>query len=291
MTLRHIRIFEAVCENGCSMTKAAEVLCMTQPAVSLAVGEMERYYGVKLFDRIGRRLYLTEAGGRFLDYARRLSRTFSDLENTMKSWDGTGRIRVGASVSIGAALMPELSSRYAAEYPSVEVAVRVDRSDRLENALREHTLDFALIEGVVHAQELCFEDFLEDRLAVLSSGEAAVLSAEEFLAHPFLLREHGSGTRELFDSTLRANGLLPPAPLWESLSTAALLNAAEKGLGLAVAPCRMAKERLAAGSLSEVSLRGVTFCRKYKIVYHKDKYLTPSVAAFLALCRRCGEWA
>ena len=87
MTLRHIRIFEAVCDCGCNMTRAAESLHMTQPAVSLAVSELESYYGVRLFDRIARRLYLTEAGRAFLDYARRITLTFDDMERTVRDWE------------------------------------------------------------------------------------------------------------------------------------------------------------------------------------------------------------
>ena len=106
MTLRHIRIFEAVCDCGCNMTRAAEALHMTQPAVSLAVSELESYYGVMLFDRIARRLRLTEAGRSFLDYARRISLSFDDMERTVRNWEKRGVLRVGASVSIGAMLMP-----------------------------------------------------------------------------------------------------------------------------------------------------------------------------------------
>ena len=106
MTIRHIRIFEAVCGCGCNMTRAAGALRMTQPAVSLAVSELESYYGVHLFDRIGRKLMLTEAGKTFLDYARRITMTFDDMERTARGWEENGAIRIGASISIGAMLMP-----------------------------------------------------------------------------------------------------------------------------------------------------------------------------------------
>ena len=162
MTLRHIRIFEAVCDCGCNMTRAAESLRMTQPAVSLAVSELESYYGVRLFDRIARRLYLTEAGRAFLDYARRITLTFDDMERTVRDWEERGRVRVGASVSIGAKLMPSYAADFREKWPGTEVRVRIDRSDKLEAALAENELDFALIEGIVHNPDLVSEDYLAD---------------------------------------------------------------------------------------------------------------------------------
>ena len=292
MTIRHIRIFEAVCDAGCNTTRAAEALHMTQPAVSLAISELESYYGVLLFDRIARRLYLTEAGAEFLDYARRITLTFDDMETTVRNWESKGVLRVGASVSVGAKLMPELTARFRKTHPDIRVKVRIDRSDRLEEAIAAGETDFALIEGIAHGDSLIVEDFMEDRLALVTSpGDVtpgSTVSREDFLRMEFLLRERGSGTREIFESTLAAASLPPPAPMWESLSTAALMNAAKAGLGTAVVPRRMAEEAISSGSLAEFFVEGLTFRRTYKIVYHRDKRFTKSARDFLALCREAG---
>ncbi len=292
MTIRHIRIFEAVCDAGCNTTRAAEALHMTQPAVSLAISELESYYGVLLFDRIARRLYLTEAGAEFLDYARRITLTFDDMETTVRNWESKGVLRVGASVSVGAKLMPELTARFRKTHPDIRVKVRIDRSDRLEEAIAAGETDFALIEGIAHGDSLIVEDFMEDRLALVTSPDTvepgSTVSREEFLRMEFLLRERGSGTREIFESTLAAASLPPPAPMWESLSTAALMNAAKAGLGTAVVPRRMAEEAISSGSLAEFFVEGLTFRRTYKIVYHRDKRFTKSARDFLALCRETG---
>ena len=286
MTIRHIRIFEAVCDAGCNTTRAAEALHMTQPAVSLAISELESYYGVLLFDRIARRLYLTEAGAEFLDYARRITLTFDDMETTVRNWESKGVLRVGASVSVGAKLMPELTARFRKTHPDIRVKVRIDRSDRLEEAIAAGETDFALIEGIAHGESLVVEDFMEDRLALVTSPDTvepgSTVSREDFLRMEFLLRERGSGTREIFESTLAAASLPPPAPMWESLSTAALMNAAKAGLGMAVVPHRMAEEAIASGSLAEFFVEGLTFRRTYKIVYHRDKRFTKSARDFLA---------
>lgn len=290
ITLRHIRIFEAVCESGCNITKASERLHMTQPAVSLAISELESYYNVRLFDRISRRLYLSETGSRFLEYARTILLSFDDLEKSIREFDNV--IRVGASVSIGSMLMPELVSEYKAANPATTVRVKVDRSDKLENAAIGNELDFILMEGIVHFENLISEDFMEDSLAVIGKPElfsgCSPVSPEEFLRLDFLLRENGSGTREVFDSTLTSLGYAPPEPVWESLSTAALMNAACAGLGVAVVPKRMAAAQLESGAVCEIRVDGITFSRKYKIVRHKDKKLSAAALSFIELCRKNG---
>lgn len=105
MTLRHLRIFVAVCETG-SMTAAASQLFIAQPSISLAVSEMEEYYGVKLFDRISRKLYLTENGRRALQYARHIIDLLDEMEQGVKDLDTVGQLRVGTSITIGTYLLP-----------------------------------------------------------------------------------------------------------------------------------------------------------------------------------------
>ena len=287
MTVRHMKIFKTVCEWGCSITKAAEKLNMTQPAVSLAVSELENYYGIKLFDRISRRLYLSEAGKMFLEYANTITLTFDDMEKRVRSWEKTGVVRVGASISIGAMLMPEYVKKFAAENPDTKVTVKINRSEELEALLFENKLDFALIEGIVHDQNLVYEDFMEDRLALVAAKgfPTDTIKKEEIYAYDFLLREKGSGTREIFESTLTSVSCPLPEPAWESMSTAALINAAEAGLGVAVVPYRMAVERLKSGSIREIHIENIKFTRKYKLVYHKNKKLSTTDRKFIEICR------
>lgn len=289
MTLRHIRIFETVCACGCNTTRAAEKLHMTQPAVSLAIAEMENYYGVKFFDRISRRLYLSEAGKRFLSGANDILLSFDDMEKSIRAWNDGGLLRVGGSVSIGAALMPTLVKDFALRSPDTVLRVRIDRSDRLQEAVLQNVLDFALIEGIVHNADLIEDDFLEDSLAILvadGSPIPSVISPAEFCQQPLLVRETGSGTREVFADTLSSYGIAEPEPAWESLSTAALLHAAREGLGVAVVPKRMMDGQQ---GLRQIEIEGIRFQRKYKIIYHRHKYLTGAAKAFIELCHTFDE--
>lgn len=167
MTLRHIRIFLAVCENGNNTTRAARALYLAQPAVSRAVAELEEYYGVRLFDRIGRRLYLTEAGRRMWEYAVHICGLFNDLEKGLRGWDEQGVLRVGASITIGSQFLPGYVDAFRAAHPGVDVRVWVGPSEQLEEKLLHNTLDVALMEGPVHGSALTAEEYMADTLAVV----------------------------------------------------------------------------------------------------------------------------
>ena len=289
MTLRHIKIFCAVCGAGCNTTRAAEHLHMTQPAVSLAIKELEQFYGIVLFDRLGRRLQITQAGQTFLQYALRISEQFDDMEREMRNWDSLGLLRVGASITIGSQFLPGYVRAFYHRHPGTEVQVLVAPSDQLELALMNNTLDLALIEGIPSSPAMYTEKYLEDRLSIIASPRAGFrqgqrLSLEEFRRQRFLLREPGSGTREVFDRAAADAGITVK-PIWQATSTTALVNAVISGLGIAVVPHRMIQGALERGLVVTLGAEGMDFRRNFYIIYHKDKYLTSAARAFLDLCR------
>lgn len=288
MTIRHIRIFLSVCENGCNTTKAARALHMTQPAISLAVRELEQHYGVALFDRMGRRLTITPAGRQFLEYASRICDLFDTMEQDIRDWDAFGPLRVGASITIGSQFLPGYVKAFYSRYPGTEVRVTVSPSDILEEKVLKSELDFALIEGLPHHPSLIKEPYLEDQLAVICSADEFpqdyTLSMDAFRKQKFLLREPGSGTREVFNRVMESAGISAD-PIWEATSTTALVNAVIHGLGIAVLPHRMIQSPLEQGLIHTLKVEGLDFRRRFYIIYHKEKYLTASANAFLDLCR------
>ncbi len=288
MTLRHIRIFEAVCDCGCNTTKAAEKLHVTQPAVSLAISELENYYGIKLFDRISRRLYLSEAGKTFLEYSKSITLIMDDLDKHIRSWESQGVLRVGSSISIGSMLMPEYTKKFRETHPDIRVKVKIDRSDVLQTMIAANQLDFALIEGTVHDSSLKSESIMDDRLALIAAldYDKDVIGKQDLYSVDMLLREKGSGTREVFETVLSSASYPVPDPLWESVSTTALINAAKEGFGVAAVPYRMAKKVIDAGEVKEVKINGVEFKRNYKIIYHKDKRFTPAAKDFIDILKQ-----
>ena len=289
MTLRHLKIFLAVCECDCNVTRAAERLYLAQPAVSVALRELEEHYGVRLFDRLSRRLSLTGAGARFREYAVHIASLFDELEQGLRDGDAFGLLRVGASVTIGSQLLPGYVEAFHARRPEVDMRVQVAPSELLEQKLLINELDLALIEGVVHEPSLIYEDYMEDSLTVVCPADGAFRQGERipldvFCKQRFLLRERGSGTREEFESTMQAAGL-SIEPVWEATSTTALVNAVIHGLGVAVLPRRMVRGPVERGLVAAVTVEGLEFKRRFRIVYHKNKFLTNSAREFLDLCR------
>lgn len=289
MTLRHISIFRTICETDCHLTKAAEKLHMTQPAVSLAVKELEEYYGVCLFDRIGRRLQITDAGELFLRYAVHITDLFSAMETGLRDWETKGILRIGASITIGSQFLPGYVKAFSKHCPEIDVRVTIEQSERLEQKILANDLDFALIEGIAHEPCIVSEEYMEDHLSVICAADSSGFQGDsiklaDFQKQRFLLREKGSGTREVFDrETARAG--LHILPAWEAMSTTALVNAVIQGLGIAVLPHRMILPALKQGLIRTINVQGLTFCRSFFIIHHKDKYLTASARRFIALCR------
>ena len=289
MTLRHMIIFRAVCENGYNSTKAASALHITQPAVSLAIKEIEQYYGVQLFDRIGRRLQITSAGQHFLQYAIHISDLFSDMETGFRDWDSKGIIRIGASITIGSQFLPNYVKSFYEICPEIDVRVTIEQSERLEQKILANELDCALIEGISHNSNIVSEAYMQDYLSVICDTnkgwkDGQNIPIEVFQKQRFLLREKGSGTREVFDRVTTQAGI-HIIPVWEAMSTTALINATINGLGISVLPNRMIIPSLKQGLISTVKVQDLIFSRNFYIIYHKDKFLSTSIKQFINLCK------
>lgn len=287
MTVRHLKIFVAVCEAG-SITGAGQRLFMAQPTVSQAVADLEKHYGVRLFDRISRRLHLTDAGRRLLPYARHIVSLFDEMEAGIRDWNHGGTLRLGASITIGNCLLPGLLQAFAAREPGVEVRVRIDNSEEIEQAVLENRIDFGLMEGMAHSPQVVRRAFLEDTLALLFPPQHPWASREavapgELKTQPLLMRERGSGGREMLESALLLHGI-EVEPAWESVSTQAILRAVAEGFGVTVLPLPLAREHLARGVLCTRPIAGVPLQRSLTIIHHKDKYLTDAMRRFFGLC-------
>lgn len=288
LTIRHMKIFVAVCGEN-SITKAAEKLHIAQPAVSTAVKELEEYYHVKLFDRISKRLYLTDTGRHFLEYATHIVSLFNDMENNIRQWERSGKLRIGASITVGTHLMPKYVSTFRKNHPQSDIEVFIGSSDLIERKILQDDLDFALIEGTVHSDNILCDTYMKDRLAVICGpddplcGEKTV-TIGQLLSRPLLLREKGSGTRELFDHVL-ASFEYTYTPSWESTSTEALVNAAGEGLGVSILPWMLVRDNIKKGAVVELNVENLRFDRGFHIIYHKNKFLTNTAKEFIEMCR------
>lgn len=275
MTIRHLKTFCAVCEEG-GVTRAAEKLCVAQPSVSQTIGELERYYGVSLFDRVGRRLVLTPEGERLRVKAQEAIASFSEFEEAARDTNARHVIRIGSSVTAGQMVLPRLIAAIEATLDRAECRAIADSAAAVEQLVEEGSLDFALVEGSV-SRALAAEAVFSDRLMGVCSAGMKIkntLSPAELVSLPLLLRRRGSASRDLLDERLSALGL-KAQPKLSSSSNSVLLAAAREGLGVAVLPEALVSADLSAGRLKEVWIQGLELSRRWFAVRRQDKKFTP----------------
>lgn len=284
MTLRHLNIFLTVCKEK-SITKAGEKLFISQPAVSNAIKELETYYKTPLFDRISKKLYLTESGKTLYQYALHITSLFEELETSMENQDENTLLKIGSSITIGNYYMPLFISNFKELHPNIKTYVTIHNSDIIEKMILENELDFAFIEGQVHTNQLVSQDFYKDELIFICSPKHPFVSQSsiaitDLKMQSFLMREKNSGTRELADFVLELHNC-SITPLWESSSTNAIIQAVSKGIGISVLPARLCENKLKEGEISTFQIAGICFERNYHIIYHKSKFLTPAAHNFI----------
>ncbi|MGI5893914.1 MAG: LysR family transcriptional regulator [Candidatus Merdivicinus sp.] len=292
MTLRHLRIFEAVCRHM-SITRAAEELYLSQPSVSLSIAELEKKYDLRLFDRIGKKLYLTPAGEELLGYVHSIINQVDDMEQHMKSGARKSILRVGTSMTVGGCLLPECTKRFAETYPDIRVEVLVERTDVIEQKVLNNDLDIGFVEGLPKASQLLITPFAEDELTVVCAPDSpllkkAPLNCADLVNLPLLLREKGSGTRAVVDNLMDMRGITLK-PLWESLSTLAIIGGVKLGLGISILPIRIVEDAVRKHTLAILPIRDIQWKRQFFRVQHRNKILDEPAEHWATLMAKCAE--
>jgi DNA-binding transcriptional LysR family regulator len=290
INLNHLAIFHAVAQAG-SMTRGAEHLDISQPAVSKQVQELERALGVHLFDRIGRRVFLSPAGEVLADHARRLFALAREVEEAMADvrTAGRGKVAIGASTTIGTYLLPGVLAEFWRRHPRVEVLVRIENTEQVHRRLAGHELDLGLTEGLVEEDELAAEVFHRDELVLIAAaghrlaGQPRVpLGAVR--EEPFILREPGSGTRAVEERAL-AHLKLRVRVVIALGSTEAIKRVVAEGVGLAVVSRLAVAAECAAGTLAVLPVAGLRIERPLHLVRRKGRRDGPAVQAFCGVLR------
>lgn len=283
-----MKIFEAVFRHS-NITKAAEELHLAQPSVSVAVRELEEYYGICLFERLGRRIVPTELGKEFYGYALHIVSLFDEMEQKIRNWDALGVIRIGASITIGTHILPPLLKQYQALYPELRTEVTIGKSAVIEQHILENKIDIGLIENQSEHPDINVLPFMEDYMQAIVAPDHPLakysqVTLEQLAQYPFLMREKGSAGREILDACF-ALEQITVHPLWESASTQAIVRGVAEGLGVAVLPCLLVRK-----NIEEHTVKIIPFpqplTRKLNLIWHRSKYLTDNMNAFIELCKK-----
>lgn len=286
MTMRHLEIFLAVVESG-SMRKAAEMLFISQPTISGAIREMEQAYDVRLFERLNQRLHITPEGRQLAIYARQILSLFREMEYTLQHCSTHAILRIGATLTVGTCVLPEILYRLQAK-TEIPTSVQVKNTRAVAEDLLSGVLDIGFVEGAINHPDLVTLPVMQDYLVAVAATPAPPMTLAQFCnTYPLLLRESGSGTRDLLEQQMREKGIVCQ-PSWVCSNTQTLLCAAEKGLGATVISRLLAAEALAEGRLHEIVLQDCCMTRAFRLVWHKDKFQGDGFLTFCHICKEFG---
>ena len=287
MTLRHLKIFLCVCDEG-NMTAAAGKLYMAQPSVSQAISELEKYYHVKLFERLGRKLFITIAGQKLITYARHIVNLAKEAEEVMQEIHHNGVIRIGASVTVGTCVLHELIRNFSLSNPYGKIISSVHNTTIIEGMLLADQLDIGLVEGQIHSPGMITQPFMADELVLVTSTFHSLAQKEKVLLHDldnmeFIIREEGSGTRELFEVVMANHGVhWQVGGVYNNAET--IKNMIAAGLGISVMSRLAVQKEIQRNELKIINVEGLYFKRQFMIVHHKNKYIVPAMQNFIQGC-------
>lgn len=288
-----LKVFRTVAAEM-SFRKAAEVLHLSQPAVSQQIRTLEEEAGSRLFDRgvgegHGTQIALTEAGRTLLGYAATAAATMEDARRALAALqdDVAGELRLGASTTVAQYVLPRILGAFLRQYPRVEMSVMSGNTERIVEAVAEEKIALGIIEGPAMRREVKTERMIRDEMVLIASPNHAwarmgTIAAMELTKAPLLLRERGSGSRRVVERALKKMGL--PLRLlnvvMELDSTEAIISGVEAELGVGfVSRCAIGKV-LRLGTVRVISVKGVEILRDFSFVRLAGGETTGAAAAF-----------
>lgn len=284
MTLHHLEVFVAVCQEK-TMHAAAEKLNLSQPAISKIIADLENYYHIQLFERINHRLYVTPIGETMLEHARHILELFRHMEDDISIHAQTDHIRIGGSVSVGTCLLPPLIQRLTQQAQPISYEVTINNTSKIEQQINNYELDLALVEGYVNNPNLVIRDVVEDELVLAVAATHPLagkteISYQDLEAYPFVTREDGSSKRNQLELHLQKMGL-KLSTNYACTSVEAIKQALIYTNSIAALSRMMIAQELKSGVLTVLPLEDLQTKRSIRLIYHKNKYISPAMQAFI----------
>lgn len=287
-TLRQLEVFLAVARDE-SVSSAAKALAMSQSAASGSLADLERQFDLQLFDRIGKRLQLNDLGRSLRPRAEAVLDQSLALERAFASQKEVGRLRVGATLTIGNYLAVPLMARFMREHKDAELTLAVANTEEIARQMANFEIDVGLIEGEVEHPDLETTPWRDDRLVVFCApghpfARKRALTDSDLRAADWIVREHGSGTRQAFDRAMR--GLVPDLRIALALQhTEAIKGAVAAGLGIGCVSQIALEDAFKRRSLHPCRVPHRDFRRQFFFLLHKHKYRSAGIERWLELCR------
>jgi DNA-binding transcriptional LysR family regulator len=287
LNLHQLATFQIVAKH-CSYVRAAEELHFSQPAVSAQIRQLEEALNIKLFEQIGRKTYLTQAGEELFLYSQKIFSVIDETLETMEKLRGPdhGRLRVGADTTVGTYVIPGLLGKFHQSFPEVDISLDVVNRAALVERIMSNQIDMAIVGRVPDDVPVVIEPFAPNELVLVASpshrlaGRVRVPLAELEKEH-FLLREVGSGTRAALELTFQEEEV----PLHVSMhmgNNSAIKQGVAAGLGIALISRVALDMELETNRLVILDVEGFPIMRQWRIVHLKDKHLSATALAFKA---------
>jgi DNA-binding transcriptional LysR family regulator len=270
-----------------SFSLAAETLFVTQPSISIKIKQLENAYRIKLFERFGKRIELTNAGEVLFSYAAKIFNLVKEADSHMEDIRGAkfGTLRISAGLTLGTYYLPPLLAAFRGKYPEIEIHMKVKNKQEVIQDILSFKDDLGFIGHMESNEKLIQIPLWEEELVMIVSPyhdftKMKTVRLSELNGQPFILRERGSGTRELVEEKLKKEHVSIKAVM-ELGSHEAIKRAVEVGFGMSIVPIGVIKREVKAGLLKVIRLPKEKIFLKYYLLYHRDKYLSHVMQAFI----------
>jgi len=289
--LDRLRVFQAVAETH-SFTRAADRLHLTQPGISKHIKQMEEYFGVPLFDRLGRKIALTQAGEILLETTQEVMALVVAAEHRIEDLSGmrAGKLTLGSSFPVGVYTLPRVLAAFREKHPQIDVTLEIAVSATIEAAVLANRLELGLVSSEVHDSRLVADRFMTDELVVIVPKDhrwtrRGRIGARDLLTETFIVAAQGAGARRVVESRLAAKGIVLENVI-DFVNVEGVKHAVEAGLGVSIQPRKVVKREVEAGVISAHRLADLDSQISYFSIYRKGRHVSKAGQAFLELLER-----
>ena len=283
-TLRQLQVFEKVA-NHLNYSRAAEELYLSQPAVSMQIKQLEGHIGLPLFEQMGKKIFLTEAGRELFHYARSIAQQLSEMEAVFDEMKGLGQGKLTLSVvNTANYFTPQLLAKFCQRHPNINVILQVANRDAVLKQLADNSTDLAIMGQPPDGLDISAESFLENPLVVIAppGHPLAKLKRVKFTRlaeETFLSREQGSGTRSAMERVFEQHKIQPHISM-EMETNEAIKQAVQAGMGLGILSLHSIDLELETGRLAMLNVEHFPLLRHWFVAHRSNKRLSSAALAF-----------
>lgn len=283
-TLRQLQVFEKVASH-LNYSRAAEELYLSQPAVSMQIKQIEGHIGLPLFEQMGKKIFLTEAGRELFHYARSIAQQMAEMEAVFDEMKGMGKGKLTLSVvNTANYFTPKLLAKFCQRHPNINVILQVANRDAVLKQLADNSTDLAIMGKPPEGLDLNAESFLDNPLVVISDPEHPLAQLQhikfcQLAQETFLSREKGSGTRSAMERVFKQHGVQPRISM-EMETNEAIKQAVQAGMGLGILSVHSLELELETNRLVVLDVEYFPLLRHWFVVHRSTKRLSSAALAF-----------